>query len=129
MPSSHENGAEDRAASSEYQAHVPDRAVLEPFRYINQVPGKDIRGKLIDAFQEWLHIPQDKVGAIKHIVGELHNASLLIDDIEDNSQLRRGVPVAHSIFGIPTTINCANYVYFMVRSVWCVFRGAVLVWF
>jgi geranylgeranyl diphosphate synthase, type III len=27
--------------------------------------------------------------------------------------MRRGVPVAHAIYGIPTTINCANYVYFL----------------
>ncbi len=26
--------------------------------------------------------------------------------------LRRGVPVAHKVFGVPTTINCANYVMF-----------------
>lgn len=25
--------------------------IMEPFHYINQVPGKDFRGKLIDAFQ------------------------------------------------------------------------------
>ncbi|CAM9376685.1 unnamed protein product [Chrysoparadoxa australica] len=43
----------------------------------------------------------------------LHNASLLVDDIEDSSKLRRGVPVAHSIYGIPSTINTANYVYFL----------------
>ncbi|KAI0316102.1 isoprenoid synthase domain-containing protein [Amylostereum chailletii] len=43
----------------------------------------------------------------------LHNASLLIDDIEDDSQLRRGQPVAHKIYGIPQTINTANYVYFL----------------
>lgn len=36
-----------------------------------------------------------------------------IDDIEDNSVLRRGIPVAHSIYGVPSTINSANYVYFM----------------
>ena len=28
-------------------------------------------------------------------------------------QLRRGIPVAHSIYGVPNTINCANYVYFL----------------
>nr|XP_031297236.1 geranylgeranyl pyrophosphate synthase-like [Camelus dromedarius] len=43
----------------------------------------------------------------------LHNASLLIDDIEDNSKLRRGFPVAHSIYGIPSDINSANYMYFL----------------
>lgn len=43
----------------------------------------------------------------------LHNASLLIDDIEDNSILRRGVPVAHHIYGVASTINAANYTYFL----------------
>ena len=35
-----------------------------------------------------------------------------VDDVEDSSLLRRGIPVAHSIFGTPQTINSANYVYF-----------------
>jgi len=43
----------------------------------------------------------------------LHNASLLVDDIEDDSVLRRGLPVAHSIYGTASTINSANYVYFL----------------
>lgn len=32
-----------------------------------------------------------------------------IDDIQDNSILRRGIPVAHSIYGVASTINAANY--------------------
>ena len=36
-----------------------------------------------------------------------------IDDIEDNSILRRGIPVAHSIYGVASTINAANYVFFI----------------
>ena len=36
-----------------------------------------------------------------------------IDDIEDGSELRRGQPVAHAIYGIPQTINSANYIYFI----------------
>lgn len=36
-----------------------------------------------------------------------------IDDIEDNSILRRGIPVAHSIYGVASTINSANYVLFL----------------
>ncbi len=43
----------------------------------------------------------------------LHNASLLVDDIEDNSILRRGIPVAHKIYGEASTINSANYVMFI----------------
>lgn len=98
---------------SSMEKHVVDSQVLEPYQYVLETPGKDIRGALIDAFQVWLRIPPDRVESIKNIVSELHNASLLVDDIEDGSQLRRGKPVAHAIFGIPATLNCANYVYFI----------------
>jgi geranylgeranyl diphosphate synthase type 3 len=36
-----------------------------------------------------------------------------VDDVEDSSLLRRGEPVAHNIFGVPQSINSANYVYFL----------------
>lgn len=36
-----------------------------------------------------------------------------MDDVEDNSELRRGIPVSHLIYGVPQTINTANYVYFL----------------
>lgn len=36
-----------------------------------------------------------------------------MDDVEDDSELRRGIPVAHHVYGIPQTINTANYVYFL----------------
>ncbi|CCI44927.1 unnamed protein product [Albugo candida] len=85
----------------------------KPYEYIRELPGKNVRGKLVDAFQLWLNVVPDTSKAIKTIVNGLHDASLLIDDIEDNSDLRRGRPVAHHIYGIPATINCANYVYFL----------------
>eukprot|EP01132_Coremiostelium_polycephalum_P002266 gene2266-2789_t len=39
-----------------------------------------------------------------------------VDDIEDNSKLRRGAPVTHSIYGVAQTINSANFVYFLVMD-------------
>ena len=93
--------------------HAVDASILEPFAYISETPGKDVRGALIDAFNVWLKIPPQKVDAIKSIISRLHNASLLVDDIEDGSQLRRGKPVAHAIFGVPYTLNAANYAYFV----------------
>ena len=81
--------------------------------HTGETPGKDVRGALIDAFNAWLKIPPEKVTQIKSIISRLHNASLLVDDIEDGSQLRRGKPVAHAIFGVPYTLNAANYAYFV----------------
>ena len=91
--------------------HVPDPVLLEPWQNILNVPGKNVRGKLVAAFNTWLQVDANKVAAITEIVRMLHTASLLIDDIEDDSTLRRGVPVAHAIYGIPSTLNTANYVY------------------
>lgn len=90
-----------------------DEILLQPFTYLLQVQGKQIRVKLSLAFDYWLNIPPDALKTINSIVQMLHNASLLVDDIEDNSILRRGIPVAHSIYGVASTINAANYVYFL----------------
>ncbi|XP_065176583.1 geranylgeranyl pyrophosphate synthase-like [Sycon ciliatum] len=93
-----------------------ERIIREPFHYICQTPGKEIRSKLIDAFDYWLDIPKDRLESVKKIVQMLHNASLMIDDIEDNSVLRRGIPVTHSVFGVAQTINTANYMYFVAMQ-------------
>jgi len=93
--------------------HYNTQALLEPFTYITSNPGKEIRGTMIAAFNRWLNVPEDKLKTIARVVNMLHSASLLVDDIEDDSSLRRGHPVAHKIYGIPQTINTANYVYFL----------------
>ncbi len=57
-------------------------------------------------------MPPASLDVITRVVGMLHESSLLVDDVQDNSELRRGYPVAHHIFGVAQTINSANYVYF-----------------
>jgi len=89
-----------------------EKILFGPFDYLFAHPGKDIRAQLIAAFNEWLDVPAPSLEVITKVVGMLHTASLLVDDVEDSSLLRRGLPVAHSIFGTAQTINSANYVYF-----------------
>lgn len=93
--------------------HEVDERCTEAFRYLMRVPGKDVRGMLVDAFQQWFLLSEKTVAAVKNIIGSLHCASLLIDDVEDQSTTRRGIPAAHMIYGTPTVINTANYVYFI----------------
>jgi geranylgeranyl diphosphate synthase type 3 len=31
--------------------------------------------------------------------------------MQDNSSLRRGIPAAHTLYGLPSTINAANYIF------------------
>ncbi|KAI4174966.1 MAG: hypothetical protein LQ343_001993 [Gyalolechia ehrenbergii] len=93
-------------------ASQKEQILLGPFDYMMNHPGKDIRRHLIAGFNAWLQVPPASLEIITKVIGMLHTASLLIDDVEDNSLLRRGIPVAHSIFGTAQTINSANYVYF-----------------
>lgn len=48
------------------------------------------------------------------VLGELpHSGALIIDDIQDNSLLRRGQPSLHLKYGTATAINVANALYFL----------------
>jgi len=86
---------------------------MGPYDYLFAHPGKDIRSALVKAFDTLLRVPESSLSTITKVVGMLHTSSLLIDDVQDSSTLRRGVPVAHNIFGTAQTINSANYVYFL----------------
>ncbi|KAK4178321.1 isoprenoid synthase domain-containing protein [Triangularia setosa] len=90
-----------------------DKVLTAPYDYLNGHPGKDFRSALVNAFDAFLEVPKESKETITKVVSMLHTASLLVDDVEDNSLLRRGLPVAHTIYGIPQTINSSNYIYFV----------------
>ncbi|TGJ87063.1 hypothetical protein E0Z10_g1663 [Xylaria hypoxylon] len=90
-----------------------EKIILSPYDYIASEPGKEFRTLLLNAFNAWLEVPQANLDIITKVIRMLHTSSLLIDDIQDNSMLRRGRPVAHNIFGVAQTINAGNYVYFL----------------
>ncbi|KAL0570074.1 hypothetical protein V5O48_011892, partial [Marasmius crinis-equi] len=118
----------DRLSGDSDWTEKNESSIMEPYTYITSHPGKDIRSQFIDAFNFWLNVPKEKTRGIAKIVNMLHSASLLVDDIQDNSQLRRGHPVAHKIYGVPQTINTANYVYFLalreLRTLYCPCSGS-----
>lgn len=48
------------------------------------------------------------------VIPELcHTGSLIIDDIEDNSRMRRGDACIHLRYGVDVAINAANTIYFL----------------
>lgn len=57
----------------------------------------------------WFNVPPHETAVIKRVVSLLHGASLMLDDIQDSSELRRGKPAAHMVFGTMQTINSAGY--------------------
>jgi len=43
----------------------------------------------------------------------IHNGSIIIDDIEDQGELRRGKLSLHKIFGVDIALNAGNFLYFL----------------
>jgi geranylgeranyl diphosphate synthase type I len=43
----------------------------------------------------------------------IHNGTLMVDDLEDSSELRRGKPCTYRIFGIDIAVNAGNAMYFL----------------
>nr|CAP74388.1 geranylgeranyl diphosphate synthase [Fusarium proliferatum] len=81
-----------------------------PYNYILTLPSKGIRGAFIDSLNVWLDVPEDKAQVIKDVIDMLHNSSLIIDDFQDGSPLRRGKPSTHTVFGPAQAINTATYI-------------------
>ncbi|KAI4115644.1 MAG: hypothetical protein LQ345_003801 [Seirophora villosa] len=98
--------------------HLPDsesansEAVLAPYEYVTSMPSKKVREVVIDGLNRWLGLPEKSLDLIRNIVVMLHTAALMprLDDIEDGSNLRRGMPSAHVVYGESQTINSASYV-------------------
>lgn len=43
----------------------------------------------------------------------IHNGTLMVDDIEDESDVRRGRPCSYRIYGLDVAINAGNAMYFL----------------
>jgi geranylgeranyl pyrophosphate synthase len=43
----------------------------------------------------------------------IHNGTLMVDDIEDSSEYRRGKPCTYRIFGLDVAINAGNAMYYL----------------
>ncbi|XP_035712142.1 geranylgeranyl pyrophosphate synthase isoform X2 [Folsomia candida] len=85
---------------------------LAPFTYVFGMKGKNVRQDIAVAFNFWYAVSSADMEWIFRFGNLLHTGSLMIDDIQDHSQLRRGKPAAHVVYGIPLSINAANYAYF-----------------
>lgn len=42
----------------------------------------------------------------------IHNGTLMVDDVEDDSEVRRNKECVHKIFGVDVALNTGNFMYF-----------------
>lgn len=57
-------------------------------------------------------INSEEIYSLTPLVEFVHTASLIHDDIEDSSDLRRGKPSAHITYGLDAALNSASWLYF-----------------
>ncbi len=90
-----------------------NKAVVEPIWEFLDRGGKRWRPALFLLICEALgKNPEDYVdyAIIPEVV---HNGTLMIDDIEDASEFRRGKPCTYKIYGLDIAINAGNTMYYL----------------
>lgn len=89
------------------------QALLGPLRDFLARPGKGFRAELVD-LGYWLGGGVRAAAPLELalIVECLHAGSLIVDDIEDESEERRGAPTLHRRYGVARALNAGNYLYF-----------------
>jgi geranylgeranyl pyrophosphate synthase len=77
--------------------------------YLLERPGKRVRARLCLALSESLHIPPEEGIALAAAVELLHNASLVLDDMQDNDEMRRGQASVWRTFGRSQAMNLGTF--------------------
>ena len=102
--------------------NLGDKANIESLQALS-APGRDLisrggkrwRPLLMNLVCETLG-GGDAALPLAPLVEFCHNASLIHDDIEDNSDERRGKPAVHLAYGLDTAINGGCFLYFLPLS-------------
>jgi geranylgeranyl pyrophosphate synthase len=92
-----------------------ERTVVAPIRHVLDAGGKawrsygllaciDVAGGDAEQHRDWLVLPE-----------LLHTGSLIVDDVQDASPVRRGRESAHVRWGEPLAINAGNACYFFAE--------------
>lgn len=118
-----QNAIRDRLGGPIWQAVGPwaEHALIEPAREMAARPSKHFRAHLVRMGYNLIQgavRPKDeaKLEAAAAAIELLHTGSLIIDDIQDQSPMRRGAASLHRIYGVPGALCAGNWLYFRPLS-------------
>lgn len=90
-----------------------NKAVNEPLWEFLDRGGKRWRPALFLLIYEALGGSSEEALDFAIIPEVIHNGTLIADDIEDSSEMRRGKPCTYKIFGVDIAINLSQAMYFL----------------
>lgn len=98
---------------------ILQRALLDPIEELTSIRGKRIRGQLVTFSYHLLSgdipasaLAEKRCRLAAEAVEFIHAGSLIVDDIEDGSAVRRGRPALHLRYAMPIALNAGNWLYF-----------------
>ncbi len=110
---------------SDVDVHVGphlDKVLLGPLNDVGARRAKNIRRRVVEIAYglsgEKAPLTADTkerreaITACGKILEQIHMASLIVDDIEDDSKVRRGEKTLHRKYGMPVALNAGNWLYF-----------------
>jgi geranylgeranyl pyrophosphate synthase len=97
----------------DYNLAPLNEAVAKPVWDFLDRGGKRWRPLLFLLVAEALGRNPDELLDFAIIPEVIHNGTIMIDDVEDDSQLRRGKPCTHRLFGVDIAINAGNTMYYL----------------
>ncbi len=96
-----------------YNLEPINKAIADPIWDMLNRGGKRWRPVLFLLICEALGKEADYCLDFAIIPEVIHNGTLVIDDIEDSSELRRGKPCTYKIFQIDIAVNAGNAMYYL----------------
>ncbi len=96
-----------------YDIETLEKSLCEPIWDFLNRGGKRWRPALFILITEALGGDVKKIEDFVAIPELVHNGTLMIDDVEDLGEMRRGKPCTHKIYGIDVAINTGNFLYFI----------------
>jgi geranylgeranyl pyrophosphate synthase len=96
-------------------------SLIWPLREFFKNPGKNIRPRLVELGFRFSSLSDDeelsdevqqKIKVASTIIEALHAGSIIVDDIQDESTVRRNSPTLHLKHGLPLALNAGNWLYF-----------------
>ncbi|KYH42707.1 MAG: hypothetical protein AYL33_001580 [Candidatus Bathyarchaeota archaeon B63] len=90
-----------------------NKAVAEPFWEFLDRGGKRWRPSLFLLVAEALGAHPEELMDFAVIPEVIHNGTLIADDVEDQSDLRRGKPCTYLLYGIDVAVNLSTLMFFL----------------
>lgn len=107
------------ASALNYSEQVLRSSLFGPSAEFMSRPRKDFRAALVrvgfDLFNKDHFITfqqESSLDSLAQILEWIHAGSLVVDDIQDDSEERRGRLSLHKIHGVPVALNIGNWMYF-----------------